>query len=167
LYPVIAMKTLVRTIVWLALAIWLGGLFFFPITAWASFSTVPDTHMAGTIVAKCLHFLHQEGLVSGCIILVFLLIGRVRGIYGPAKAAFILTIVMMGLTAFSQFSIMPRMERDRLAVGGAIDNVPDSEAHHADFNRLHNTSTHVEEGVLLGGVILVILLSREEVTARR
>jgi hypothetical protein len=155
------MKTLVRTIVWLSLVIWIGGLFFFSVTAWASFSTVPDTHMAGTIVAKCLHVLHHEGLIAGCIVLLFLIIGRVRGVYGRARLAFAVTIIMMGLTAFSEFWIIPHMERDRLAVGGAIDNVPATEPHHADFNRLHRISTHFEEATLLGGVILIILLSRE------
>ena len=160
------MKTLIRTIVWLPLAVWIGGLFFFPIAAIASFSTVPDTHMAGTIVAKCLHALHHEGLIAGCIVLLFLVIGRIRGVYGHARMAFAVTVIMMGLTAFSEFWIMPHMERDRLAVGGAIDNVPPSEPHHADFNRLHNASTHLEEAVLLGGVVLVILLSHEEAAVR-
>jgi hypothetical protein len=156
------MKTLIRTIVWLPLVIWIGGLFFFSVTAWAAFSTVPDTHVAGTIVAKCLHVLHHEGLIAGCIILLFLIIGRVRGVYGHAKMAFAVTVIMMGLTAFSEFWIMPHMERDRLAVGGAIDNVPATEPHHADFNRLHNVSTHLEEAIMLGGVVLIVLLAREE-----
>jgi hypothetical protein len=160
------MKTLIRTIVWLPLVIWVGGLFFFSVTAWAAFSTVPDTHVAGTIVAKCLHVLHHEGLIAGCIILLFLIIGRIRGVYAHAKLAFAITVIMMGLTAFSEFWIMPHMENDRIAVGGAIDNVPATEAHHADFNRLHNISTHVEEGALLGGILLIVLLAREDGTAR-
>lgn len=160
------MKTLVRTVVWLPLVIWIGGLFFFGVTAWASFSTVPDTHLAGTIVAKCLHVLHHEGLVAGCIILLFLIIGRVRGIYSHAKMAFAVTVIMMGLTAFSEYWIMPHMESDRLAVGGAIDSVPGTDPHHADFNRLHNVSTHLEEGVLLGGIVLIILLAHEEDATR-
>jgi hypothetical protein len=156
------MKTLIRAIVWLPLAIWIGGLFFFPVTAAVAFSTVPDTHMAGTIVARCLHFLHREGLIAGCIMVLFLIVGRVRGVYVHARMAFAVTVIMMGLTAFSEFWIMPHMETDRLAVGGAIDNVPPTEPHHADFNRLHNVSTHVEEAVLLGGVILLILLAHDE-----
>jgi hypothetical protein len=157
------MKTLVRTIVWLSLVIWLGALFFFPVTAAASFSTIADTHAAGTIVAKCLHVLHHEGLVAGCIILLFLIIGRVRGIYANgAKWALILTVLMMGFTAFSEFWIIPHMERDRLAVRGAIDSVPATDPHHADFNRLHGVSEHMEEAVMLGGVLVIVLLAREE-----
>lgn len=160
------MRTLIRTIVWLPLVIWIGGLFFFSVTAWAAFSTVPDTHVAGTIVAKCLHVLHHEGLIAGCIVLLFLIIGRVRGVYGHAKLAVAVTVIMMGLTAFSEYWIMPHMERDRLAVGGAIDSAPPAEPHHADFNRLHNVSTHVEEAILLGGIILIVLLAHEEAAVR-
>jgi hypothetical protein len=156
------MKTLIRTIVWLALTIWLGGMFFFVVTAWASFSTVADTHVAGTIVAKCLRVLHHEGLVAGCIILAFLVIGRVRRVYARPKAAIIVTLLMMALTAFSQFWIMPRMEGYRLAAGGAIDNVPDTDPRHAGFNHLHHISEHVEQGVMLGGIILIVLISRED-----
>jgi hypothetical protein len=160
------MKTLIRTIVWLPLVIWIGGLFFFNVTAWAAFSTVPDTHVAGTIVAKCLLVLYHEGLIAGCIVLVFLIIGRVRGVYGHAKMAFAITVIMMGIMAFSEFWIMPRMERDRLAVGGAIDNVPATEPHHADFNRLHNVSTDLFEAALLGGIVLIVLLAHEEGAVR-
>ncbi|HET7346998.1 MAG TPA: hypothetical protein VFJ10_06685, partial [Acidobacteriaceae bacterium] len=58
--------------------------------------------------------------------------------------------------------IIPHMERDRIAAGGAIDNVPRSDPRHADFNRLHNASVHLEEAVMLGGVVLVVLLARQE-----
>lgn len=156
------MKTLVRTIVWLALILWLGGLLFFPVAAWAAFSTIADTHQAGTIVAKCLAVVHHEGFIAGCLIILLLGIGRAMGVYRKGVGiAFAVTAVMLGLAAFSQFWIIPHMERDRIAVGGAIDNVPSTEPHHADFNRLHNVSVHLEETVMLGGVVLVVFLSRD------
>ena len=65
LYPDCAMRTLLRTLVWLAVVVWFGGLLFFPITAWAAFGTIADTHAAGTIVAKSLGVLHHEGLFAG------------------------------------------------------------------------------------------------------
>ena len=157
------MKTIVRAVVWLALIVWLGGLFFFPIAAAAAFGTISDTHLAGTIVAQCLTILHHEGMVAGCIIVVLLGIGRATGIFQRGLAmAFAVTVIMIGLTAFSQFWIIPHMERDRMAVGGAIDSVPATEPHHADFNRLHHVSVHLEEAVMLGGIVLVVLLSRPE-----
>ncbi|HEX4038546.1 MAG TPA: hypothetical protein VHX37_10850 [Acidobacteriaceae bacterium] len=156
------MKTLIRTIVWLALVVWLGGLFFFPITAWAAFSSIADTHAAGTVVAKSLGVLHHEGLFAGCILVLFIAIGVAARVY--RRTAFIgiaVTLIMLGLTAFSQFSIIPRMEKDRIAAGGAIDSVPPTDPRHADFNRLHHQSEHLEEAVMLCGIILVVVLARE------
>lgn len=157
------MKTLLRTIVWLALIFWLGGLLFFPIAAWASFSTITDTHVAGTIVAKCLNVLHHEGLIAGCVLVVFLAIGRAVRQFRPSTTllGIIVTLFMLACTAWSQYHIIPRMEADRLAVGGAIDSVPKTDPHHADFDHLHNLSEDVEEAVMIAGVVLVVLLARD------
>ena len=66
---------------------------------------------------------------------------------------------MLGLTAYSQYGIIPAMERDRLSAGGAIDAVaPDSPAR-ADFNALHVRSTRVEGAVLLLGLAAVVLVA--------
>lgn len=156
------MKAFLRTFLWLCLIVWFGGLLFFPVTAWAAFSTIADTHAAGTIVAKSLAVLHHEGLVAGCLIILLLVIGRAARLFSNlAIAGIVITLLMLGLTAFSQFSIIPRMERDRIAVGGAIDSVPRTDPHHVDFDRLHNTSERVEEFVMLGGVLLVVLFAKE------
>ncbi len=157
------MKTLIRTLVWLALIVWLGGLLFFPITAWAAFSTIADTHQAGTIVAKCLGVLHHEGLVAGCVIAVLLAAGHFLRTFrmSTMSIGIAVTLLMIGCTAWSQFSIIPRMEKDRIAAGGAIDSVPKNDPRHVDFDRLHNVSTDVEEAVMLGGLVLVILVARD------
>lgn len=157
------MKTLIRTIVWLALVVWLGGLLFFPITAWASFSTIEDTHAAGTIVAKCLGVLHHEGLFAGCLIVVLLAAGFFLHTFRKSTMSLgmVVTVLMLACTAYSQFSIIPRMEKDRIAAGGAIDSVPKTDPRHVDFDRLHNLSTDVEEAVMLGGLVLLILVARD------
>jgi hypothetical protein len=156
------MKTLLRTLVWLALIVWLGGLLFFPITAWAAFSTIADTHAAGTIVAKCLAVLHHEGLFAGGLIVLLLVIGIGTRVFRPSMVMGILvTLVMLSLTAFSQYWIIPHMEKDRIAAGGAIDSVPRTDPRHADFDRLHRSSEHLEEAVLLAGLVLVVLLARD------
>jgi len=157
------MKTLLRTLVWLALIFWLGGLLFFPITAWASFSTIADTHLAGTIVSKSLNVLHHEGFIAGGVIIVMLGLGFLLRAFrmSTMSIGIVVTLLMLACTAWSQYSIIPRMERDRIAAGGAIDNVPRTDPRHADFDRLHNVSTDVEEAVMLGGFVLVILLARD------
>jgi len=157
------MKTLLRTMVWLALVVWLGGLLFFGVTAWASFSTVADTHVAGTIVSKCLNVLHHEGLIAGIVIVLALGIGYLGKAFRLSTAALgaLVVLLMIACTAWSQYGIIPRMERDRIAAGGAIDRVARNDPRHVDFDRLHRVSTHVEEAVMLGGVVLVILLARD------
>jgi len=157
------MKTFLRTFVWLAVVVWLGALLFFPVTAWAAFSSISDTHAAGTIVAKCLGVLHHEGLVAGFVIIFLLLIGRGTRSFHTSTviAGIVVALAMMGLTAFSQFSIIPRMEGYRMAAGGAIDNVPKTDPRHVGFDRLHVESVDLEEAVILGGVILVVVLARE------
>jgi hypothetical protein len=66
---------------------------------------------------------------------------------------------MLGLTAYSQFSIIPRMEGYRIAAGGAIDAVSADDPNRVAFNKLHGVSEKVEEGVLVGGIVLVVLLA--------
>ena len=157
------MKTVIRTIIWLALVVWLGGLLFFPVTAAAAFSTIADTHQAGTIVAKCLVVLHREGLFAGGILVVLLAAGYFVKTFqmSTMSIGIVVTLLMLACTAYSQFSIIPRMERDRIAVGGAIDSVAKTDPRHTDFDRLHNVSVDVEEAVMLGGVVLVILVARD------
>jgi hypothetical protein len=161
------MKTLLRSIVWLALAIWLGGEFFLVVAAIAAFNATPDPHIAGTIVASCLRTLHHEGLFCGGLIVLLLALGRLLRMYrSSANAGIIVTLVMMGLTALSQFWIIPRMETYRIAAGGAIEAVPASNPNRAGFDRLHKVSVDVEEGVMLGGVILVFLIAHASTEPR-
>jgi hypothetical protein len=157
------MKTVFRTIVWLALVVWLGGLLFFPVTAAAAFGTIADTHAAGTTVRRCLDVLHHEGFVAGAIIVVLLGVGQRLRAYRRSTAwiGIVVALLMIGCTAWSQYGIIPRMERDRIAAGGAIDSVPKTDPRHADFDHLHNVSTDVEEAVMLGGLVLVVLLARD------
>jgi hypothetical protein len=154
------MKTLIRSLLLLFVTLWLGAVMFFPFVAYFAFSTTSDTHVAGTIVRKCLIALHYEGLLAGALIVVLLLVARsMKALPRNVIAPVAVTMIMLALTAFSQFSIIPRMERYRLAAGGAIDAVGLDDPNHVAFNRLHKTSTTVEEGVLAAGIVLVVLLA--------
>jgi Domain of unknown function (DUF4149) len=164
------MKTLIRTLVLLALIVWLGGIIFFPVVAQVTF-TQPgiDSHTAGTIVGTLLRILNGMGLVSGIVLLALLALAPAWGIFKarPALAAMILVLVMVGLTAYSQYGIIPAMEKDRLAVGGVIDAAAQDNPARVDFNRLHQRSTHVEGAVLLLGLVSVVLVAGAEASAGR
>lgn len=161
------MKTLLRTLLYLALVVWLGAEIFFPVVAVVAFSTLPDTHAAGTIVGKLLRILHGMGLVSGVVALALLALAPAWNIYKPRTvlAPMAVIVVMIALTAYSQWGIIPAMERDRIAAGGAIDTTDTANPLTQDFNKLHNRSTFVEEAVMLLGLATVVLVARAE-TAR-
>jgi hypothetical protein len=74
----------------------------------------------------------------------------------------ILVVLMIVLTAFSQYAIIPAMERDRIAAGGAIDLADPGNPSRIHFNKLHNRSELVEEIVLLLGLVTVVLVARAE-----
>lgn len=154
------MRTLLRALIWLMVVVWLGGVMFFPVVAASAFGSVADTHVAGTIVRKCLLALHYEGLFAGALTVILLLVAHAVGAFRRSVMAPVLvTLIMLGLTAFSQFWIIPKMEGYRIAAGGAIDAVEHSDPNRVAFNRLHVVSERVEEGVLFSGIILVALLA--------
>jgi hypothetical protein len=159
------MKTLFRTLLFFALIVWLGAEIFFPIVAATTFSTLqPDTHTAGTIVGELLRILHGMGLVSGMVALALLALAPAWGIYKP-RAVLVpmgLLIAMIALTLYSQFGIIPAMERDRIAAGGAINAVEAANPSRMDFEKLHHRSENVEAAILLMGLATVVFVARAE-----
>jgi hypothetical protein len=154
------MKTLLRTLLSLSLIVWLGAEVFFPIVAAVTFTTLqPDTHTAGTIVGQLIRILHGMGLAV-------MALAPAWGIYKPRAmlAPMALVVLMIAFTVYSQYGIIPAMERDRIAAGGAIDSSNASDATTAHFNKLHNRSEFVEETVLLLGLAAVVLMARAETT---
>ena len=166
------MRTLFHSLVYLLLGLWLGALLFFgAVLAPVAFSQLPPLfptpaagiHAAGLVVGTSLIRLHAIGLLCGLIVLLLLLIGRAH--YRTILPQAILVFVMMLLTAYSQFSIIPRMDTARDSVGGNVDAVSPDNPGRQIFDRLHKTSTHVEGLVLLCGLAALAAtahLSRRE-----
>ena len=159
------MKTLLRTLLYLALIVWLGAEIFFPIVAAITFTTLlPDTHTAGTIVGQLLRILHGMGLVSGMVALALLALAAARGIYKPRTvlAPMALILLMALFTLYSQFCITPAMERDRIAAGGVVDAADLSNPSRIDFKKLHRRSENVEGMIILLGLASVVLVAQAE-----
>ena len=160
------MKTALRALLLLALIVWLGAEVFFPIVAATVFGTLsPDTHTAGSIVGKLIRILHGMGLVSGIVALATLALAAAKSFVRP-KAILTplgLLVLMIGLTLYSQFGIIPAMERDRMAAGGSIDAADIATPARVDFKRLHDRSEHVEGLILLLGVLTVAFVAKAEV----
>jgi Domain of unknown function (DUF4149) len=162
------MKTLIRTLLLLSLIVWLGGEIFFPVVAAVTFGQLsPDTHAAGQIVGSLLRILHGMGLVCGLVLMALFALASAWGIFKPriALASLGLVLIMVALTAYSQYGIIPAMERDRAAVGGVIDAAPRNNPARVHFDVLHKRSTWVEESVLLLGIVAVVLVASAETAA--
>jgi hypothetical protein len=162
------MKTLLRTLLYLSFIVWLGAEVFFPIVAAVTFGVLrPDTHTAGAIVGQLLRILHGMGLVSGMVAMALLALASARGIYKPRTVlpSVGLLLVMIALTLYSQFGIIPAMERDRTAVGGVIDAVDAANPSRVHFEMLHQRSERVEGIIVLLGLVTVVLVARAETTS--
>jgi hypothetical protein len=166
------MRTLLRSLILLALVVWVGGLLFFgtvvaPVAFESLMPMFPDPavglQVAGTMVRESLTHLHDIGLFCGAALLLLCIIERVtratRRSIGPPM---LFVAVMMGLTAYSQFSVIPRMETLRIQAGPAMADPSSTNPARLDFNRLHNLSTSLEGIVLLCGIGLIILYARPE-----
>lgn len=151
-----------RALMLLALIVWIGGIIFFAfVLAPTVFAVLPTRELAGNVVNPSLTKLHCMGLVSGVLFLICSLLYH-RQRYAQSRvfsAAHVLIVVMLMLTAISQFAIAPRMSALRREMG-VIDNVPVSDARRIEFNRLHVWSTRSEGGVFFLGLVVVVLTGR-------
>ena len=160
------MFTFVRAIRLLALSLWIGGIAFFAfVLAPVAFSTLPSPHLAGTVVRSSISILHYMGLACGAILLIataFLMQAAPLARRRLLTAQFALAALMLLLTAVSQFSMIPPMERDRLAAGGDIDALAPANPARIHFERLHKASEQVEGVILLFGLVSIVALAREQ-----
>jgi hypothetical protein len=153
------MTILIRSVRLLAIALWVGSLVFFVIVAAVAFKALPSAHDAGLVVRGSLIALHRLGLAAGLVylLLTLTLLATQRDSHPVRAAELGLVAVMLVLTAYSQMSVLPRMETDRLALGGDVTHAPASAPAHLDFDRLHGLSTRLEGTVLIAGLLLLVM----------
>ena len=153
--------SLLRFLMLMALVVWIGGIIFFAfVMAPTLFSVLPTTKLAGDVVNATLGKLHWMGLVSG---VVFLLCSLVYNWQKHVQArpfivSHIFVVLMLALTAVSQFRITPKMRTLRSELQ-SVDKLPGNNAR-LEFDRLHAWSTRLESGVLLLGLGVVALTAR-------
>ena len=159
------MQTFLRAVRLYAMVGWVGGLAFFAfVVAPVAFHSLPSTHEAGIVVGGTLRVLHWIGLIGGALFYIATAILWLRAEVS-ARVGFAiqltLTGIMLAATAYSQFRILPVMDRDRQLVGGVVETAPMENAWRVDFERLHVLSERLEGAVLLCGLSVVFMLSRE------
>jgi hypothetical protein len=144
----------------LTLIVWIGGILFFAfVEAPTLFAVLPTTKLAGDVVRASLIKLHSMGLIASIVFLICsLLYNRIsKAQLKPFMLSHIFIALMLALTMYSAFSIMPRMDQMRNYFWGQGDVHPGMQA---EFDRLHKWTTRLESGVLLLGLGVVILTAR-------
>ena len=149
-----------RFVLILALALWLGSIFFFgAVMAPTVFHTVPTHTMAGNVIFPSLTKLHYLGLACG---LVFIAVGlwlRTRQPVASPLTPIILVAIMMLATCYAQFGLGAKMNGMRLGMGD-IDSISLTDSRRVEFNQLHKYSTALEESIFVLGLGALFLTSR-------
>ena len=150
----------------LTMVMWVGGIMFFAfVLAPVSFHTLPSIALAGAVVGASLKAFDWIALGCGIVFLfatALIYVQTPMRLKGRYELEFLLAGIMVISTAFLQFSILPSMDRDRVQTGGDISTAALDNPARLHFNRLHTRSEHLEEAILLMGLGVVFLLSREE-----
>lgn len=154
------MQTFLRSIEFLTLSLWLGSDAFLSfVVAPGAFTLLGNRDAAGMLVGFSLARLHFAGIFLGLIFLLARL-ARTRDFASFTTAAALAVVLMVVLTAVSQFTVSNRMENLKRQMV-SVQNTPENNPMRVEFNRLHHVSVAYETAVLVLGFAGMILLVRE------
>jgi uncharacterized membrane protein len=154
------MFTVLRTVEFLALSLWLGAdVFLSFVVAPGAFGVLASRDQAGAIVGYALWRMHFIGVVCGVVLLVTRLV-RTRTFASLVAPAAFCVVLMIALTVISQHFVSPKMAELRVQMG-SIEATAANSPLVAEFSRLHRVSVSLESGVLLAGVVGMYLMVRE------
>lgn len=161
LAAIFTMTSILRTIEFLALSVWLGSDVFlsFVVAPGAFRVLAPDRDQAGAIVGFSLTRMHLGGIALGIVLLLVRLI-RTRSFASFVTPAALCVVLMIALTAISQYTVSAKMAALRVQMGSIQATTADSPLL-AEFSRLHTISVSLESGVLLAGFGAMYLMVRE------
>ena len=156
------MQTFLRAIEFLSLSVWLGSdVFLSFVVAPGAFTILGNRDAAGMMVGYALVRLHYAGIFLGLLFLVARLL-RTLDFGSFTTASALCVVLMVVLTAASQFTVSNRMERLKREMV-SVQNTPENDPRRVAFNRLHHVSVGYETAVLLVGSVGMFLLVKETV----
>jgi len=154
------MSSLLRAIEFLSLSLWLGSdVFLSFVVAPGAFRILSSRDQAGAMVGYALGAMHIGGIICG-LVLVLARIGRTKTLASLLPPAALCVVVMIALTAISQFTVSAKMATLRAQMGSIQATAADSPLL-LEFERLHRISISLESGVLLAGIAAMYLMVRE------
>jgi len=160
------MQTILRATEFLCLGLWLGSDAFLSfVVAPGAFMILGNRDAAGLLVGYSLARLHFAGIFLGALFLLARLI-RTRDFASFTTAAALCVVLMVALTAASQFTVSSKME-DLKTEMVSLQNTPETDPRRVEFNRWHRISVACEGAVLLLGFAAMVLLVRESLPKPR
>jgi len=159
------MSTLFRTIEFLSLSLWLGSdVFLSFVVAPGAFGILASRDQAGAVVGYSLTRMHLGGIALG-IVFLFVRMARTRTFASFTTPAALCVVLMIVLTAISQYTVSAKMAALRGQMVSIQATAADSPLL-AEFSKLHTISVSLESGVLLAGFLAVYLMVRELLVTR-
>jgi uncharacterized membrane protein len=154
------MSTLLRSIEFLCLGLWVGSdVFLSFVVAPGAFRVLGSRDAAGAMVGFALGRMHLLGVICGVVLLLARLL-RTRTFASFVAPVALCVVLMIALTVASQVGVSPRMAMLRVQMGSIQATAQDSPLL-VEFSRLHRISVSLESGVLLAGLAAMFLLVRE------
>src|SRR5260370_24560139 len=145
------MSTVLRSIEFLCLGLWLGSdVFLSFVVAPGAFRVLGSRDAAGAMVGFALGRMHLLGVICGVVFLLARL-ARTRTFGSFVAPVALCVVLMIALTVALQVGVSPRMAVLRVQMGSIQATAHDSPLL-AEFARLHRISVSLESGVLLAGV---------------
>ncbi len=158
------MRGWLRLVQLLSMTVWVGGLIFFAFVLAPTAFQVLTVHDAGLVVGAALRVFDVVSMSWGILFLIatFTIVRQLpRGFCRFCRIQFVVAFVMLLATLFIHWGILPHMEEDQRSAGGDIASVAESDPARVHFNALHALSEGVEGVVLVLGLGVLFLLSRE------
>ena len=154
------MSTVLRSIEFLCLGLWLGSdVFLSFVVAPGAFRVLGSRDAAGAMVGFALGRMHLLGVICGVVFLLARL-ARTRTFATFVAPVALCVVLMVALTVASQVGVSPRMAMLRVQMG-SIQATAQGSPLLGEFSRLHRISVSLESGVLLAGFVALFLLVRE------
>jgi len=159
------MNVILRALRLLSMVVWVGGLIFFAfVEAPTAFHVMGMTREFAQLIGGSIGNLNRLGHACGFIFIFATLAAWLRAEARGRRllvAELALVVLMILATMYVQKSIIPAMERDRIAAGGDVDAAALDNPARLDFERLHPLSEKVEGAALLLGLGVVVLMAFE------
>jgi uncharacterized membrane protein len=162
------MSGFLRFLQLLSMTVWVGGLIFFAfVLAPTAFHVLPSFREAGLIVGASLKIFDWISLTCGAVFLVATALifraapMRIRGRY---ELQLLVALVMFLGMGYLAWNIIPAMDNDQRLAGGDVNAVEPTNPARLHFEKLHVRSERTAGTVLILGLGVLFLMSRE--TAR-